>query len=68
MRPNLLSFATGELSQGAMLCWLLAWAHQDCEMTVPEPIEVRPGRYVECLYWKEIADGEGAVLAEAHVR
>jgi len=31
MRPNLFSFATSELSQDAMLCWLLAWAHQDCK-------------------------------------
>lgn len=26
MRPNLFHFATSELSQDAMLCWLLAWA------------------------------------------
>lgn len=27
MRPNLFSYATSELSQDAMLCWLLAWAN-----------------------------------------
>jgi len=27
MRPNVFNFATSELSQDAMLCWLLAWAH-----------------------------------------
>ncbi len=26
-KPNLFDFATGELSQDAFVCWLLAWAH-----------------------------------------
>ncbi len=29
-RPNLFSYATSELSQDAMICWLLAWASPDC--------------------------------------
>ena len=28
-KPNLFSFATKELSQDAMICWLLSWAHPD---------------------------------------
>jgi len=35
MRPNLFSFATRELSQDAMLCWLLAWAHAPREQVDP---------------------------------
>ena len=29
MRPNLFQYATSELSQDAMICWLIAWAGQD---------------------------------------
>ncbi len=28
--PNLFSYATSELSQDAVLCWLLAWADHSC--------------------------------------
>ena len=35
MRPNLFSYATSELSQDAMLCWLLAWANPETEAQSP---------------------------------
>lgn len=35
MLPNLFHFATKELSQDAMLCWLLSWAHNDHKGTHP---------------------------------
>jgi hypothetical protein len=31
MRPNLFHYAARELSQDAIICWLLAWADQACE-------------------------------------
>ena len=29
MTPNLFDFATKELSQDAVICWLIAWADAD---------------------------------------
>ena len=29
LRPNLVDYATKELSQDAVVCWLIAWAHRD---------------------------------------
>ena len=29
--PNLFTYATSELSQDAMICWLLSWASPECE-------------------------------------
>jgi hypothetical protein len=31
MAPNLFQYATKELSQDAFICWLLAWADQECK-------------------------------------
>jgi hypothetical protein len=31
MAPNLFQFATKELSQDAFICWLLAWADENCK-------------------------------------
>lgn len=30
-RPNIFSFATSELSQDAMICWLFSWAKPECK-------------------------------------
>ena len=35
MRPNLFDYATSELSQDAILCWLLAWANSDHQALNP---------------------------------
>lgn len=35
MNPNLFHFATSELSQDAVMCWLLSWAHNDHKETHP---------------------------------
>ena len=36
MNPNLFAFATSELSQDAILCWLLSWADADSGKTRPD--------------------------------
>jgi len=35
LRPNLFAHATSELSQDAVLCWLLSWADHRCEGSDP---------------------------------
>lgn len=48
-RPNLFRHATSELSQDAVLCWLLAWADASCATIDPEMHAV--GRdFLEMLY------------------
>src|SRR4051794_8257944 len=48
-RPNLFHHATSELSQDAILCWLLAWADAPCATIDPAMYAV--GRaFLEMLY------------------
>jgi len=36
MKPNLFDFATSELSQDAVLAWLIAWSDSNCSAVAPE--------------------------------
>jgi hypothetical protein len=49
MRPNLFNFATSELSQDAVLCWLLSWADSAYEKVTPELTRVGKD-LLACIY------------------
>ena len=49
MKPNLFQYATSELSQDAILCWLLSWS--DNKHKVTDPILHELGRnFLDSLY------------------
>lgn len=49
MRPNLFYFATSELSQDAVLCWLLSWADSTHQIASPELNKVGKD-FLACIY------------------
>lgn len=51
MKPNLFSFATSELSQDAVLCWLLSWADPSC-VTVNASLNHIAVQLIQGIYQK----------------
>ena len=51
IRPNIFSYATKELSQDAVICWLIDWSWRDVEHQ-DEPLQNCGQKFVEALFKK----------------
>ena len=71
-RPNLFSYATKELSQDALICWLLAWADSRApHETEDEPLRQLGRMFLEALFakWENYPVELGEeVAAEIHAQ
>ena len=50
-RPNIFKYATKELSQDAIICWLLDWAYRDVKPEY-EPLRECGEKFIEALFAK----------------
>ena len=67
-RPNIFDYATKELSQDAMICWLIAWAGQS-KGTAPEDEELRLcGRQFVCTLLNHKKSGKAPIELEDEVK
>ena len=67
MKPNLFAYATKELSQDAMICWLIAWSATAAGSEAHKALCELGRRFVEALLGKHEVKLAGAVRrAEIH--
>lgn len=62
MPPNLFNFATRELSQDAVLCWLLDWARPELK-SVNEPLHVLGERILSYFLAENTREALGAITS-----
>ncbi len=67
-RPNIFDYATKELSQDAMICWLIAWAGQSKDAAREDEALQLCGRQFVCTLLNHKRSGKAPIELEDEVK